>query len=589
MADEFADLRARLRSDPAAFAQHVLGDWADEMRDDARVVVIAGNYHEFRDWRDEVCGGDRAARASFCYVVNPDRLRGLSARNVSRVVFVGSYHRSPVFRSPELAHLRADIRRRDGVPTCDVCGAAMTERAPAPRDPDEFCVVGRPLTADPPHDNSVPSCPVCARAPWLPHVSTIEVRRERPERYEVTTFNDPRPTYIEGPTPRPHRPLVTTIELDAQMPARFRDDFGARNVRATANCGNRTELWEFRDTPRVAWTLRRETGEYGEPFGQLGDVMTRVVVEMGQALDAFRAGMERVGEMLRVAGDSLCITLDSPLRAVAEACGRAAEDVRADAERRRVFGAMRDSVRHLPRVTLDDATLETPAQYAAFVEFGRSGNLPMQPFYVAGVDAASQGCDRGFETCVETRRARAMGDFRRAVDESRFTLGQMQEVVDDLHRAATQFYFDDGFVDFSPGRQHDTDAHKRAEQTLLRYLDERQREMYVKTRSFLVRSQHNRIYRVGYGKQFNVVEMREKNRSVGERVVLRPLTQFCAAPADCHSLPTPDVMLAQMLMLQTDESAFRKIANKSPVRGLYNPGLDYESDVPLDEWPPRRS
>jgi hypothetical protein len=43
----------------------------------------------------------------------------------------------------------------------------------------------------------------------------------------------------------------------------------------------------------------------------------------------------------------------------------------------------------------------------------------------------------------------------------------------------------------------------------------------------------------------------------------KPTALYCAHPRDAHSAPVPDAMLAQLLMLKTNEADFLKIANKT--------------------------
>lgn len=91
-------------------------------------------------------------------------------------------------------------------------------------------------------------------------------------------------------------------------------------------------------------------------------------------------------------------------------------------------------------------------------------------------------------------------------------------------------------------------AAERARQLLLGCLDAAQRSEFERTLSFRVRGQSGRHYRIGFGTMANIEVLAES----GE-----PLYRLCAGPID---LPTPAVMLAQKLMLETREAEFLRIA-----------------------------
>lgn len=63
-----------------------------------------------------------------------------------------------------------------------------------------------------------------------------------------------------------------------------------------------------------------------------------------------------------------------------------------------------------------------------------------------------------------------------------------------------------------------------------------------------------RIYRLRKGRAMNV-ELIEAGRGK---------IKFCAHPSD-HSIPVPDVMLSQLLMLKANEAGFLQIANRSAI------------------------
>ena len=97
------------------------------------------------------------------------------------------------------------------------------------------------------------------------------------------------------------------------------------------------------------------------------------------------------------------------------------------------------------------------------------------------------------------------------------------------------------------------EAEIRAEKLLLENLTLRQKEDYVKTKSFVVDGSRYR-YRIRHGRSGNVDVIDRKGMIVN---------RLCAHPVDL--VPNPDTMLAQKLMLETDEAAFERIANSHGV------------------------
>lgn len=95
----------------------------------------------------------------------------------------------------------------------------------------------------------------------------------------------------------------------------------------------------------------------------------------------------------------------------------------------------------------------------------------------------------------------------------------------------------------------------RAEALLLSGLSLEQAESLRKYQYFLVSSKDGkRLYRISYGIAGNI-HLIEKGR---------PVAQYCIHPV---GVPTEDVMLAQKLMLETDEESFLRIANRTSLRG----------------------
>lgn len=94
-------------------------------------------------------------------------------------------------------------------------------------------------------------------------------------------------------------------------------------------------------------------------------------------------------------------------------------------------------------------------------------------------------------------------------------------------------------------------ATERAKRLLESMLSVREREQYQREQFFDVIGQHSkRRYRVRQGTHGNVRLLDESGREV---------SSFCAQP---NGVPAEDAMLAQKLMLETDERAFLHVANE---------------------------
>lgn len=93
-------------------------------------------------------------------------------------------------------------------------------------------------------------------------------------------------------------------------------------------------------------------------------------------------------------------------------------------------------------------------------------------------------------------------------------------------------------------------ANKRAEELLLAVLNDKQKKEYVELGYFetLV---SDKVYRIKQGRSGNI-------RLVTDG---KEIEKYCIHPVDL--LPDPDTMLAQFLMLKSDEKAFLAKANKT--------------------------
>jgi hypothetical protein len=95
-------------------------------------------------------------------------------------------------------------------------------------------------------------------------------------------------------------------------------------------------------------------------------------------------------------------------------------------------------------------------------------------------------------------------------------------------------------------------AYDRSLRLLVRCLSKAQRDEFERSRSFTVRGRSGQPYRITYGTTSNVEVVTRSGKVV---------SRLCAGPT---GLPTPAVMLAQKLMLETAESEFLRIAAQGP-------------------------
>jgi hypothetical protein len=95
-------------------------------------------------------------------------------------------------------------------------------------------------------------------------------------------------------------------------------------------------------------------------------------------------------------------------------------------------------------------------------------------------------------------------------------------------------------------------ASLRAENLLFTILTPSQVRQYTDDEYFDVQIS-GRTYRIrkGYSRNIELIEAG------------KPVAKYCAHPEDAYHTPAPDAMLAQLLMLQTDEQGFLKLANKT--------------------------
>lgn len=97
-------------------------------------------------------------------------------------------------------------------------------------------------------------------------------------------------------------------------------------------------------------------------------------------------------------------------------------------------------------------------------------------------------------------------------------------------------------------------AERRAEELLQQYLNDQQRRQYAKEKKFLVLAGDGATFELEHKWSGNAREFDSKGR---------PIQRLCIHPKD--SVPIPDHLLAQKLMLETNPAEFRRIANKTPI------------------------
>jgi hypothetical protein len=102
------------------------------------------------------------------------------------------------------------------------------------------------------------------------------------------------------------------------------------------------------------------------------------------------------------------------------------------------------------------------------------------------------------------------------------------------------------------GLFEDHRAHERSLRLLLRCLSAAQRAEFARSNAFKVRGESGQQYRITYATTSNI-EVLAPSGAVARRL--------CAGPV---GVPIPAVLLAQKLMLETQESEFLRIAAGGP-------------------------
>jgi roadblock/LC7 domain-containing protein len=158
-------------------------------------------------------------------------------------------------------------------------------------------------------------------------------------------------------------------------------------------------------------------------------------------------------------------------------------------------------------------------------------------------------------TATITSATTAMQDLQRFTTAATTQMNQWQ--------TDTQYYANVGLpqwntaiagnwnYDYTPAK-YTTAPRKKAKRLLYSMLTDYQKRMYRKHKYFHVVSETGKKYRLKHGDTMNVYLIEDG----------KPVKKYCIHPTN---VPVEDTLLAQKLMLETDEKAFLKIANKGEV------------------------
>jgi hypothetical protein len=99
------------------------------------------------------------------------------------------------------------------------------------------------------------------------------------------------------------------------------------------------------------------------------------------------------------------------------------------------------------------------------------------------------------------------------------------------------------------------EAEERARELLLSVLDDENKERYEKSSHIIVKGRSGKSYKIKCGRVHNIYELDQHGREV---------MQYCVHVI--NPVPNHDNVLAQKLLIETDEDHFQRLANKTPVR-----------------------
>jgi hypothetical protein len=200
-----------------------------------------------------------------------------------------------------------------------------------------------------------------------------------------------------------------------------------------------------------------------------------------------------------------------------------------------------------------------------------SSNFPLYSFTAGCSSNVTVTFDNvvtaGTYSNVQIEEARqVIRDMRDELDVENELRGQYRQPTpeEEERRRLRQEERQRDYEEYERGRQA---AHDRAETLLISLLNETQRRTYEEHEWFEVVGSAGNLYRIHRGNSGNIHWLQD-----GEVA-----GRLCAHPSFNHGyLPDPDVALAQMLALRTDEPGFIEMAN---VHRGNRPFFGEENDV----------
>lgn len=369
--------------------------------------------------------------------------------------------------------------------------------------------------------------------PVLSMVREVKVRRRVHQYTRFTSRgHDYPPPRLERNHPQPHAPIVEELKVERDVVADY-EYFGVGNTFAfdgervvvQHDCGDRDEEWtlnnEFAEAVREVRSGHRHAGR------DWFELMAGLSITVSQAArDEMARGLRRLGEAMTEA-----------TRETARARARRTLDELGGAH---VVRPRLDDL-SLPQITveghfggryIDRAPLVTPAHYQAFVEWGA-------PNRTAALELPREQDED------ET-------DVMNYVPPTPAYAGRAHVVMGNMRLAGEVVWANDIRSSSSPVTP---EMNERADALLRSLLTPAQREQLDRDGHFDVTAQGGRRYRLSkYSRSYNVSRLDLRGRVV---------ERLCAYPKNSYALPMADQLIAQMLMLKSDEKAFLRIANHS--------------------------
>jgi hypothetical protein len=355
--------------------------------------------------------------------------------------------------------------------------------------------------------------------PALPMVSSVEVRGRRGAIHDVSVFDarawrEPS-AYVE-PDPPPHAPILTDLETRAEPYA-----YGPYTVTARLDCGDRAEQWEF--TEEFTMLARQQIHSadaarhsFEVMAGLVLTITQRLRAEMSSALEKFAAQAVEASRVMTALRRP-----DAPFGRGARVQMPRVEDLR------------------LPQITIEGGTLRSAAQYAAFVEMGR--RQPGQPHVGiprAQHDDPTDALNYAARPAIDRHDLRTRGGFTHRMNP---------ETERHLHALVGMDFGREKTSAITPAME------ERADALLRSLLTEEQRESLDRHGHFTITGQS------GYRYQLSA-RARSYNVTMMGKGLKRPV-RLCALPPNAYALPMADQLIAQMLMLKSDEQLFLSTAN----------------------------